>query len=197
MQQLPLHSHPGWGCLSVCLSVLLSYQTPDCPAALAPAGPTASSGRSVINGARGAPGAGQDQRGPKRWALGWKERHGESRRRGQRDRQTRDTEAELCGDTEAGGSMTQRQIHGDPETRERGQGASNQDSQGKNAGKGTKRDGEAGTQSWWGGPYRTEAGNRDGRSGRQRPRDGRDACERDGGGAWEQGLERRSHGSSL
>ena len=49
------------------------------------------------------------------------------------------------------------------------------------------------------GPTGPRQGDREGSSGRQRPRDGRDAClrARDAGGAWEQGPERRSHGSSL
>lgn len=54
------------GCLSVCPAVQPGpCQAPPGPAALAsPSGPAPSVGRSAIDGARGAPGAGQDQRGP-------------------------------------------------------------------------------------------------------------------------------------
>ena len=58
---------------------------------------------------------------------------------------------------------------------------------------------EGGRTGGGGGPTGPGQRDREGRSGRQRPRDGRDAClhARDAGGAWEQGPERRSHGSSL
>ena len=56
---------PRGGGLGVCPSVQPSSQAPARPTALAgPSGPAPSVGRSAINGARGAPGAGQDQRGP-------------------------------------------------------------------------------------------------------------------------------------
>lgn len=73
LQQLPLHSYQVWGWLSVCPA---SYWGPCL--ALQPwprrPGPAPSISRSAINGARGVPGAGRDQRGPKRRTLGRKQR---------------------------------------------------------------------------------------------------------------------------
>lgn len=176
MQQLPLHSHPGW---AVCLSVpLCGCPAGPCPAhSPGPTGPAPSIGRSVINGARGAPGAGRDQRGPKRWTWdGNRDPETDGAEETETETRSRETwnqrhERERSGDTETGGH--------DPETEKWGprHGASNPDTQGKKAGKGTEGR-EQGPSP--GGPDRTEAGDRDGRGGRQRPRDGRDE-ERRGG----------------
>lgn len=81
----------GAVCPSLCP---VSCQAPARAAAPAPQALLPHIGRSAINGARGAPGAGRDQRGPKRRMLGQKQRFGdgetETERHGDRDVGRRD-----------------------------------------------------------------------------------------------------------
>lgn len=192
MQQLPLHSHPGWaGCLSV---PLCGCPAGPCPAhSPGPTGPAPSIGRSVINGARGAPGAGRDQRGPKRWTWdGNRDPETDGAEETETETRSRETwnqrhERERSGDTETGGH--------DPETEKwgpRDTGLQTRTLRAKKQGRGQKggsRDpAPVGLTGW---RRETETGEAAGRD--------RETAEtrRDAGGAWEQGLERRSHGSSL
>lgn len=176
---------PRPGGPAVCQSVRLSYRAPAWPPSRRPA---PSTGRSAINGARGAPGAGRDQRGPKRRTLGRKQRHGDVETETERQEtgcgaetgRPRDCRAERCAETETG---THRQTRGPGDT-DTGLPARTvrAETQGRRR-NGRRRQGPGPR-----GPDRTGAGDGDGRSGRQRPRDGRDRERRRG----ERGSRARS-----
>lgn len=89
------------GAGAFCPSVQWLCEAPAWSYSPGPTGPTSSTGRSAINGARGVPGAWRDQRGPKRGTLGLKERPGD-----------RDM---VMGTTQETETQTARQRCGDPE----------------------------------------------------------------------------------
>lgn len=164
---------------AVCLSSHPTRPLPG-PAAPAPAGPAPSfwsiSDQWGQGGARGR----ARSKGPQETDTGtetetWRRRCGDR----DRDEETEtDVERGMWGDTEIQRHKNRAMWrHGDVGTqRQRDMGtqrcgAVDPDSQGRNAGKGTKQEGR-GPSPWR--PARTEAGDRDSRSGRQRLRDGRD-----------------------